>query len=250
MADSEIIVLNQPGNLTRRERTSGRIQYTTEVKSEPLVHVFDPKTMGKVVAEAIAETLRQKILGITAVASAATLSWRRSAVKALTNHVETKELRKTSHAKAEIAAGRGHLLGNKGAWANARYNGGRTGPMPPNQSDRMFNDSGRMAKSIQAVARDDSWTIVMAKNRLDPETANGGEGGVQRIYRKLVELVPAFANTALLFEEEAVKKAVVTSLEGMIVKARETRDQLSEARARAAIGLARQALGVLRTLVA
>ncbi len=226
------------------------MQFTVEIKSEPLVHTFDPKTLGKVVAEAMAETLRQKILAITAKASAATLEWRKSAERGLSNHVETKELRKTSHAKAEIAAGRGNLLGNRGAWATARYSGGRTGPMAPNQSDRMFNDSGRMAKSIQAVARDDSWTVVMASNRLDPATANGGELGVQKIFRKLVDLVPAFGNTKLLMEEQLVQKAIVSSLEGMIVKAKETREQLSEARARGMINLAKQALGLLRTFAA
>ena len=247
MASDDVIVLNQPG-ITRRVRTSGRVQFTVEIKSEPLIHTFDPKTLGKVVAEAMAETLRQKILAITQKASAATLEWRKSAERGLSNHAETKELRKTKHAKAEIAAGRGHLLGNRGGWAHARYGGGRTGAMPPNQSDRMFNDSGRMAKSIAAVARDDSWTVVMAANRLDPATANGGELGVHRIFRKLVELVPAFGDTKKLFEEKGVQGAVQQSLQMMIVKAKETRDQLSEARARAALNLAKQIFAGVRSL--
>ena len=125
MAD-DIIVLNQPGNLKRRERTSGRVQFTVEVKSEPLIHNFDPKTLGKPVAEAIAEALRQKVLAITAMVS--------------------PETRK-DQAVAAKAFGEGKALATK------RYGGGRIGPMAPTQSGRMFNDSGRMAKSIQAMPR-------------------------------------------------------------------------------------------------
>lgn len=220
MAESDIIVLNQPG-LTRRERSSGRVQFTVEVKSEPLIHSFDPKTLGKVVAEAMANALREKVLAITAVASPALQASRAGAAKA-------------------FAAGK--------SYAMKRYGGGRIGPMPPNQSDRMFNDSGRMAKSIQATPRDDSWTIVMAANRLDPATATGGELGVQRIFRKLVELVPAFGNTKSLFDEKGVKDSVTQSIGMMIVKARETRDQLSEARAKAALNLAKQAFALVRGL--
>jgi len=219
MANDNVIILNQPGNLQRRIRSSGKVKYTVEVKSEPLIHDFDPKTLGGGVATAIAEALRRKVLEISAVAAPATLRARATAAKA-------------------FAAG--------ASWSQKRYGGGRIGPMAPNQSDRMFNDSGRMAKSIAASQRDDSWIVTMAANRLDPATATGGSGGVQRIYRRLVELVPAFANTALLFEEQSVQKALVTSVEGLIVKAQETRDHLLETRARAALQLFRQGLSAFR----
>ena len=208
MASDDVIVLNQPGNLKRRVRTSGRVQFTVEVKSEPIVHNFDPKTMGKPVAEAIAEALRQKVLAITAMVSPATRKGQAVAAKAL-------------------AEGK--------AWAKKRYASGRIGEMAPTQSGRMFNDSGRMAKSISAQPRDDSWTISMAANRLDPATATGGELGVMQIWRKLVELVPAFGNPSLLFSEAIVSKGIDQSMRNLIVKAQETRDQLTEARARAVI---------------
>ncbi len=221
MANDDIVILNQPG-LKRRERSSGRVQYTVEVTSEPLIHNFDPRTLAKGVAEAIAETLRQKIRGITAQASATTIRMR------------------TAYAKAFAAGSPG---------ATKRYSGGRIGAMPPHQSDRLFNDSGRLAQSIIATARDDSWTISMAANRLDPATA-GGEGAVQRIYQRLVELVPAFAGGAELLQDERVQKAVVNSMGDLITKARATRDQLTEARAKAVINAARQLLGALRTIAA
>jgi hypothetical protein len=221
MADDDVIILNQPG-LKRRERSSGRVQFTVEVESEPLIHSFDPRTLAKGVAEAIAETLRQKVRGITAQASATTIKMR------------------AAYAKAFASGSPGALK---------RYSGGRIGPMPPHQSDRAFNDSGRLAHSITATARDDSWTITMAANRLDPVTA-GGEAAVRRIYERLVELVPAFAGGRELLQENAVQKAVVDSLGQMIVKARATRDQLTEARAMAAINAARQLLGALRTFAA
>ena len=220
MADDDVVVLNQPwNNLTRRESSTGRVRYTIEVKSEPLIHSFDPKTMGGVVAVAIADELRRQVKGISQQASAATLRARATAAKA-------------------FSAGK--------IWATKAYSGGKMGPMPPNQSGRSWNDSGRFAAGIVAQAKDDEWKINIPGNRLDPTQLKGGDAGVQRVWRQLVELVPAFENTSLLFQEKGVRDAVQQSLEGMIVKARETRDQLLEARARQAINVFRQTLGLFR----
>lgn len=223
MADNDVIILNQPNNLTRRESSTGRVRYTIEVKSEPLIHSFDPKTMGGVVAAAIAEELRRQVKGITQQASAATLRARATAAKA-------------------FSAGK--------SWATRAYSGGKMGAMAPNQSNRSWNDSGRFAAGIVAQAKDDEWKINIPGNRLDPTQLRGGDAGVQRVWRHLVELVPAFENTALLFQEQGVQAAVQQSLEGMIVKARETRDQLLEARAKAAISLFRSTLQAFRFAIA
>ena len=224
MANDDVVVLNQPwNNLTRRESSTGRVRYTIEVKSEPLIHSFDPKTMGGVVAVAIADELRRQVKGISQVASAATLRARKVAAKAF------------SEGKS---------------WATRAYSGGKIGAMPPNQSDRSWNDSGRFAAGIVAQAKDDEWKINIPGNRLDPTQLKGGDAGVQRVWRQLVELVPAFANTALLFQTEGVRKAVDQSLEGMIVKARETRDQLLEARAKQALAIFRGTLQGFRALMA
>ena len=102
-----------------------------------------------------------------------------------------------------------------------------------------------MGKSISAMPRDDSWTITMAANRLDPATATGGEIGVMQIWRKLVELVPAFGKPGLLFSEAIVSKGIDQSMRNLIVKAQETRDQLLEARARQIMSTVTSALRML-----
>jgi hypothetical protein len=250
MADDIVIINNPP---TRRESKSGKVRYTVEVKSEPLVHSFDPKTLGKIVAEALAEELRKKILNITQQASARTIKARESAVRAITK-VSSRAYGPTGPEKYGPVAPEmfGPTLKDKrvakmpnGAWANARYSGGRMGMMLPNQSDKMFNDSGRLAQSIKATPKDDEWIINVAANRFDP-TTTGGELGVRRIWNRLVSLVPAFGNPALLFSEESVKGAVKSSLESLLVKAQETRDRLTEQRAKAALGLVKQVVGSLR----
>jgi len=223
MADDDVVILNQPHNLTRRESSGGKARYTVEVKSEPLIHTFDPKALGGVVAAAIAEELRRQVKAISKTASAATQRARAVAAKA-------------------FAAGK--------PWATKAYSGGRIGPMAPNTSDRAWNDSGRFAAGIAAQAKDDEWKINIPANRLDETQLRDGAAGVQRMWRDLVSLVPAFENTALLFQEKGVRDAVEQSLQGMIVKAKETRDQLLEARARQAINLFRSTLQAFRFLVA
>jgi hypothetical protein len=219
MANDDIVILNNLGNLKRRESKTGKVRYTIEVKSEPLIHDFDPKTLGGVVAAAIAEELRRQVKAITQRASDGTLKARAVAAKA-------------------FAAGK--------PWATRAFGGGKMGPMAPNQSDRSFNDSGRLAAGIVAQAKDDKWTVNIPSNRFDPTQFKDGELGVARVWRQLVALVPAFQNTALLFETEGVKKSIDQSMQMLITKARETRDQLSEQRAKALMGVARQALGLLR----
>ncbi len=220
MAD-DVVVLNQPP--TKRTSSTGRVRYTVDVKSEPLIMNFNAKQLAEGPAIAIALVLREKVQAIGAVASAATQ-------------------------RARAVAGQAF---NKGAsWALKQYGGGRIGPMAPNQSDRVGNDSGRFARSISAGAVSDGWVVNVAANRLDPSTMNGGEAGLMRWWTQLNQLVPEFGQPALLFENQKVHNAVVQSLESLIVKARETRDQLTEARARAAFNVARQFLQVLRQAMA
>jgi hypothetical protein len=219
MARDTITICNPP---ERRVSSTGKVRYTVAVKSEPLVHSFDPKTLGAPVAHAITESLRTKMKAISAVASVATQRARAAAAK--------------SFAASKPSA-------------TKRYSGGRLGPMAPNQSNRLFNDSGRFAASLTANARDDAWTVNVAANRLD-ETTAGGELGVRRIWNRLVALVPAFGNPGLLFSEPALEKAVSTSVEALIVKAKATNEALSAAAAQARAQLAAQALGLIRLMVA
>jgi hypothetical protein len=81
------------------------------------------------------------------------------------------------------------------------------GSLPPDQSDRAFNDSGRFADSIVASAgSDNAWRINVAANRLDERTA--GASGVDRIWKRLNELIPEFGNVALLFDNAILKRTI------------------------------------------
>lgn len=183
MSDDEIVVLNE-GYETRTSKT-GRTRTVIKVTAEPIVVNFSKDAMGGPVAAAIAHHFRERIKGITALASPATIRARKVAAKA-------------------FAAGE--------AWAVKRYSGGKTGAMAPNQSDRAFNDSGRFASSITANAsKDGAWRVNVAANRLSGEPAM-----VDRVYRKLVELVPEFGNPALLLENDVVRRAIESAHRNMI----------------------------------
>ena len=206
MASDDVIVLNQPGGGLEQRVRNGKIRYSVGVRSEPLIHNLDPALLGKAPAEAIAALLRKKVRDIGAMASVATRGYRDRAARA-------------------FAAG--------ASWANKRYAGGRIGPMPPGQTPRAFNDSGRFATSIVATANKTelSWTINVAANRL-----NEASGAVQTIWNHLVRHVPEFGNPGKLLETKEVRGAVRDGLREMIVKAELRRDELTAARAKAILG--------------
>lgn len=230
MADNErIITINDPAallgvkgraELKSTTKKSGAVKYSVEVRSEPVVHDFDPKRLGKPVADALADALRRRVMSIAA-------------------SVKQSTLERRARYERELAAGK--------RTATKRYAGGRIGPTPPNQSTRAFNDSGRMAKSIAATGNEEGWRINVAANRLDPVTA-GGELAVRRIWNRLVELVPALRSPAMLFEDGEVKAGVNQSINAIIHKLEATRDQLSQARINAAISAYTQVVNTLASL--
>ena len=134
-AESEVVILNAPtldsdGNLdtffTRRTGTTSagnarKPRYTVEVRSQPLLIDLDEYMLGAKPAEAIRGIVADQIRHISEVASAATLAQR-------------------AKAATQFSAGLPSAL--------KRYSGGRIGPMAPNQSDKLFNDSGRMAEGV------------------------------------------------------------------------------------------------------
>lgn len=203
---SDVAVINQP--LRKHESKSGKVRYSISMKSEALVIGLDAATLGDQVSKAMAAELRARVEGITAEAAPATIKARESAARAV--------------AKGE-------------PWAVKRYSGGKIGAMPPNQSRRAFNDSGRFAKSIVAQAAPGKWRINVASNRLDPST-----GSVDRIWARLTQLVPAFVDLSLLMDAPAVEQGVRRGLEAMITKARESEDRLSEQRAKNMLALIAQ----------
>ncbi len=160
------------------------------IVSEPVHFNLDPRELGRPVANAIAHHLRERVKGISAVASDATIKAR---------------------AKFEKAMQEGK------SWAAKRYAGGKMGPRQPNQSNRLFNDSGRFAESITAgPTKDGAWAVNLAANRLDPNTANGGVAAVERIFKRLLELVPEFGNAGLIMQSSDVVRAMVQTQQRMI----------------------------------
>lgn len=191
------ILLNDFG-LQRRDRTTAsgvKSRYTVEIKSEPLVHVYNPKAMGEGPATAIAEQLRAAVQNIKALASPSTQRKRLQAERAF------------QHNKS---------------WATKRYAGGRMGSMQPDSAEgaqgALFNDSGRFAKSIVANAtRDDAWIVNMAANRLDPSTFPDGEGGVLRMIETLRRYVPQWGDARAIAALPAVKQEIALAADMIIV---------------------------------
>lgn len=187
--------------IERRDRTlkSGAVKsrYTIEVKSERLMFGLSPKALGKGPAQAILDLLQDRIANVSAIAAPNTLRARKTAARAL-------------------------ALGK--AWAVARYSGGRTGEMTPDASDRLFSDSGRLAKTMVARGNDEGWTINVAANRLSPDTldgrgARGGEAALAEIWTRLQGEVPELASNDALADSIPVRAALQKATDDMIRKA-------------------------------
>lgn len=212
---SDVVVIHQA--LRRRESKTGKARYTIDIKSEPLIYNLDPQLLGAPAAQAMADTLRAKIQGITAEAAPATLHYRKEA---------------------------GYAYKAGASWALRRYSGGKLGAMPPGQGTKAFNDSGRFAAGIVAQARKDKWVVNVPANRLDPKTGN-----VDRIWRRLVELVPEFANQKLLLDSPVVNRAISVGLDNLTINEPGTYDELSVVKARAQVKARNIAAVALRVLL-
>lgn len=187
----ETIVLNDySGSATqRRTRTTSNgtsVRYTLSIKSEPILVDFDPLKLGKGPAEAIAALVSKQIRAISETASLSTQLGRKYAANA-------------------FAAGQ--------SWAKKRYSGGRTGAKPPGaaSSDRLFNDSGRLADGIFASEnkKEGNWTINVPANRFDPTTFKGGESAILSMIERLRNLVPALKGDVL--SDPATREAIKTA---------------------------------------
>ena len=210
MAD-DVMVINDYG-LARRTSTlkSGatRSRYTVHIASEPLVADIDPRRLTKAPAEAIAKHFRDSIENISAQAAPATIAARKRSAKA-------------------FAEGK--------SWATRRYSGGRIGAMAPNQSDRLFNESGRFAKSIAVGAVKDGWVINVAANRLDSKTAT--ETAIVRMFDLLKQHVPGWGNPDELDNVLSVRKAMNDATANLIQKAKDKYVDLQIRRIRAVADL-------------
>jgi hypothetical protein len=191
-----VYVINR-GLETRRSKT-GKVRHSIRIDAEPIIIDQDPKRLGKPVAEQIANHYRERVRGIAATASAATIKARKVAAKA-------------------FAEGK--------AWALKRYAGGRTGALPPNQSTALFNDSGRFANTIVAGFGENAWRINVAANRLNSETV--GQSSVDRIWNRLVSLIPEFGNAALLMENAILKRTIERVSKERVTKGRMSDKELT-----------------------
>lgn len=218
MITQDTVVLNNPSDwagLARRERTTStgtHVRYSINVTSEAIVHDFGELRKAAATAQAILGVLQRGIKAITVPASPATLA-------------------KRALAAAGLARGDPSYV--------ARYTGGRTGASTPNQSDRLFNDSGRLADGlfVRRNAEEEGFTINVPANRLDPRTFGGGEAAIIAMWQRLVELVPAFKGGPVLFNDPDVRRALLEDVDAAIFVATE-RGKAALARGRSQLAMA------------
>ncbi len=220
-----VVAINDLGlqERTRVSTVTGKdlgVRFAVSIVGTPVIHNIDTKALGKGPALAIEQHLRASMLSIQAKASDSTLERRKNAVAA--HRVDDSKKFQDS--------------------LEARYSGGRLGTMPPNQSDRLFNDSGRFAKSIKAgFGNGNEWVINVAKNRLDPTTLNGGEAALRSVYAKLVELIPEFGDPEKLMKVNSVALSIVDAWRNVVMKNEDLRLRAS----RAQLDFVRNALGLV-----
>ncbi len=219
----DIEIINEAGpfapSFGRRGASSrGKQRTSIEIVSEPLLFDLDELALGAGPAEAIRARLEKDTKNITEVASAATLAKRKSAA-------ENPTARSTQR----------------------RYSGGRTGFKAPNQSVRLFNDSGRLAEGffVRENKQDTTWTVNVPANRLTPEGFVGD--GFQRMLDKFRSLMPVLQDARALLSDSDFNAAVSKAAREMITKGELAGDamavqklkQLAAARKRAVLALVR-----------
>ena len=213
----DIFILNQ--GLEMRGGGTSKQRVVIRVVSEPLVINTDPEFLAMAPAKRLAAYLKQQVQAITAPAAAKTVKYRQAALAAFV----------------------------RGApWAMERYSGGRTGSKPPLRSERAFNDSGRFAEGITANQSKDgtgSWRVNVPANRLSDENS----GGFERIWNRLVSLVPAFGNP---LAGGAIEEGVRWSIANMIKKQQARSSELKVEIAKQVWNLLRQTAGLADSLAA
>jgi hypothetical protein len=214
----ESIVINDWGSLavTERKRTTSagtKSRFTIDFRANPLAIRVDPEVLGREVANAIAAAVTSGIQSITATATASTQLARKYALN---------------------AAHRGE------AWVVKRYAGGKTPAALPGSvsRDRLFNDSGRLARSVfaRANSEEQGYTINVAANRLDRDSFGAG---FERMLARLRDLVPVLrAPETELHADAGVRKALLHTAANLVSKADERWIKAAESTLRVAKGAA------------
>lgn len=227
----DVVIINEPPGsyapaFARRGAVSrGKERTTIEIISEPLLFDLDELALGQKPALAIQDALKRGVQAITEFASAATIARR----KAAADNPNTPSVAR-------------------------RYSGGRTGFKPPNQTARLFNDSGRLAEGffVRENKEDRAWTVNTPANRLDPSTFTGS--GFERMLDRLRSLVPILQDARALLADKGFNAAVSEAVKDLVTRGEAASDastvrklqQLAAARkrlARAALAAARAVLG-------
>ncbi len=189
--DIKNVVINDWGNLTAsiRTRASGKERVTLEIRGDALLINTDEKELMKPIAEALAAEVRKGIRTYHGFASPATR-------------------------KAREVAARAFERGE--SWAKRRYSGGRIGPMAPNQTGRLLNDSGRLAKSIVVgVTSAKEHVMNVAANRLGPDPL---------VRRRTLDLLRPIVEGAM--KSEAAAKGVEKAKELLVQRQRQQASEL------------------------
>lgn len=173
---------------------------------------LDDTLLGATLADAYASRIQQQLLGISQRAKDSTLAFRAKAA-ALFAGGGTEEGRKAT-STTKIGS---WTMDMSGAGVMKRYAGGRTGAKAPNQSDKLFNDSGRLRESVVVMQNrtDNTFTVNVAANRLNPaQFGNGFDAMVS----KLIELVPIL-DPKRAREDVTIENAIRQSVKEMMAKA-------------------------------
>lgn len=213
----QTLVLNDFGEvksqIRRRTSKTGKTtdRVTIDISSEPVVHMFDDRSLGADVANAIRDKLERDIKNITATASASTLRWRQYAKRAFAEGSTAKSVAK-------------------------RYSGGRIGPKEPAQTVRLFNDSGRLAEGLfvrqntraansllYGLGQPGYWTVNVPANRFT-DGSKAGLDNTQHLVSRLAQFVPALKNPRELLSDPKVVKEIQNSIQGLLVKAKREGD--------------------------
>ena len=221
--ESDVVVINDAGAFSAKvaQRVgAGRTKprRTIEIISEPLLHDFDANMLGAKPAEAIRAAIQKGIRNVAAFASAATIKRRERAARHLSG----------SLSPAQQARGESY----RGTY-DRQYSGGRMGARAPNQTPRLFNDSGRMSEGVfvRQNPTDATFTVNVPANRLDP--GDFRPGAFDRMIALLREHVPVLADTTRLLADDTVRSAIAESISDMITKGDSRQMAKLEALARA-----------------
>jgi len=225
---SQNVVMIGTMGLEERQRTSPKgvttNRYTVSVKADPIVHTFDAYELGRKPAEAIAKVITAAIKSIGQFAAPATQLFRQRAA----NEMAGIRGPRSQPIGPTVKGGRVRS-GGISSWVQDRYSGGRTGTKQPNQTKRLFNDSGRLAEGIyvQGTGRVENpgphggtgneWTINVPANRLDPSTFRS-MGLFQAMTDKLLTLVPELRSIDALGKHPEVVQAISDGVVDVLIK--------------------------------